>query len=208
MSNKILEKRFPATVTLDFTTFLNDKKVDGELYALFQEYSYADDQKRTIVNRKSLPTQVQMCEKLGIKSPKTLREHRNYLIKQGFIVEEEDHYVLPNAEEIFIKIPLETLQFLNDTLKEQVIKIYIYLSQRWKYKGTEFYFTKEDIANHIGLDVNNRRTYTIIENVLQCLSLLGLLTYESVYQINPTTGKSVPRMHLTSHSFQVKKIEG
>lgn len=35
MSSRILEKRFPATVTLDFTTFLNDKKVDGELYALF-----------------------------------------------------------------------------------------------------------------------------------------------------------------------------
>lgn len=33
------QKRFPANTTLDELTFLNDKKVNGELYALLQEIS-------------------------------------------------------------------------------------------------------------------------------------------------------------------------
>ena len=28
------QKRFPADTTLDFSTFLNDKKINGELYAI------------------------------------------------------------------------------------------------------------------------------------------------------------------------------
>lgn len=35
----MIEKRFPADTTLTSLTFLNDKKIDGELYALFQSMS-------------------------------------------------------------------------------------------------------------------------------------------------------------------------
>lgn len=31
----MVEKRFPANVSLELSTFLNDRKVDAELYALF-----------------------------------------------------------------------------------------------------------------------------------------------------------------------------
>ncbi len=46
-------------MSMDFMTFLNDKKVDGELYAIFQEHSFPeekDGEKRTIVKKKDLPT--------------------------------------------------------------------------------------------------------------------------------------------------------
>jgi hypothetical protein len=65
---------------------------------------------------------------LGIGSPKTLRTHVNYLINAGYVLEEKEGYFLPNKEDIYLNIPLKTLQFLNDTLKSQVIKIYIYLA--------------------------------------------------------------------------------
>lgn len=71
---------------------------------------------------------------IGIKSRTTLKTHLNYLIEKGYVVEEGDKYILPNQEEIFFMIPLDTLKFLNDALKEQVVKIYLYLGQRWKYK--------------------------------------------------------------------------
>ena len=45
----------PADPILENLTFLNDKKVDGELYAFLQSYSYPDEQKRTVVNKKDLP---------------------------------------------------------------------------------------------------------------------------------------------------------
>lgn len=78
-------KRFPADTTLDTLTFLNDKKINGELYAYLQElstYELGDLQEPiTFVNKKDMPKQSLMCETLGIKSPKTLRSHLNYLIE-------------------------------------------------------------------------------------------------------------------------------
>ena len=43
------------------------------------------------------------------------------------MIEEEDRYILPNKEDIYLLIPLATIQFIRDTLKEPVIKTYIYL---------------------------------------------------------------------------------
>lgn len=202
----MVEKRFPATVSLELTTFLNDKKVDGELYALFQEYSKPDDQKRTIVNKKDLPTQAEICKKLGIKSPKTYRAHRDYLMSQGYIVEYDKYYVLPNKEEIFFMIPLATLQFLNDTIKEQVIKVYIYLGQRWKYKK-DYSFTIKEIGQHIGIKVDNdMRAYAIVNNALLCLEKLGLIGYADYTEM--MDNKPVPRKRLTLFSFQIKELNG
>jgi hypothetical protein len=49
------KKRFPANTSLEVDTFLNNKKIDGELYAFLQRYSYPDEEKRTIVPKKNLP---------------------------------------------------------------------------------------------------------------------------------------------------------
>jgi predicted transcriptional regulator len=46
---------------------------------------------------------------LGIKSPKTLRNHLNYLIEKGYVIEEKDKYILPEMENIYFLIPLKTL---------------------------------------------------------------------------------------------------
>ena len=51
-----INKRFPADTTLKQETFLNNKKINAELYALLMTYSLPDDQKRTVVNKKDLPT--------------------------------------------------------------------------------------------------------------------------------------------------------
>ena len=45
----IIKKRFPADTSLEYTTFLNDKKVNAELYALLQTYSRPDSEERTII---------------------------------------------------------------------------------------------------------------------------------------------------------------
>lgn len=74
-----------------------------------------------------MPIQSKMCQMLGIKSPKTLKTHLNYLIEQGYIIEEEDRYILPEMESIYFLIPLLTLRYINDNCKEHIIKIYIYL---------------------------------------------------------------------------------
>jgi hypothetical protein len=50
-----------------------------------------------------------MCAILGIKSPKTLRAHLNYLIATNYIVEQDDRYELPEMESIYFLIPLSTI---------------------------------------------------------------------------------------------------
>lgn len=197
-----INKRFPANTSLDITTFLNNKKIDGELYAYLQSLSYPNDKKETIVSKKSMPTQAIICNALGIKSPKTYRSHLNYLIETGYVVDNGTEYYLPNQEEIFFLIPLDTLKFLNDCLKEQVIKIYIYLGQRWKYKQNDYTFTLEEIAEHIGIKIgNHQRNYDIINNALICLYNNGLIDYVEYFENNK------PRKRLTNFSLEYKHLD-
>lgn len=198
-----INKRFPADTTLKEQTFLNNKKINGELYALLLSYSYPDDQKRTVVMKKSLPTQATLCSQLGIKSPKTYRVHLQYLITLGYVIDESDRYFMPQKEDIFFNIPLETVKYLNDTMKEQVIKIYIYLGQRNKYKPNQYVFTIEEIAEHIGLKLDNHsRNYDIVNNALVCLKNNELIDYVEFYE-----GK-YPKKRLINFTFKVKNLKG
>ena len=126
-----------------------------------------------------------MCETLGIKSPKTLRGQFNYLIEQGYLIDEGDRYILPELENIYFLIPLNTLKYLNDNCKEHVIKIYVYLGQRYKWgeeRGKEYEFTLEEIGNHIGLKIkNSSRGYEVVNNALDLLSNSGLIDYVTFF---------------------------
>lgn len=185
------KKRFPANTTLDTTTFLNDKKVNGELYAYLQglsDYDLLDQEKKeyiTYVLKKKMPNQSKICDVLGIKSAKTYRSHLNYLIEQGYVIEEEDKYILPLVEDFYFLIPLKTLQYLNDNCKEHVIKIYIYLGERNRNslsKGSCYEFTLEELGQHTGIKVkNNSRAYEMINNALDLLCNSGLIDYISYF---------------------------
>lgn len=179
------EKRFPANVDLSTATFLNDKHINGELYALLQgksKYTLMEDGKyETYVLKKDMPTQAKMCEILDIKSPKTLKSHLNYLLEQGYVEEKENRYVLPEMENIYFLVPLATVKYLNDNCKDHVVKTYIYLGQRYKWsleRGIPYTFTLEEIGNHLGLKIkNSSRGYEIINNALDLLCNSGLIDY-------------------------------
>ena len=100
------------------------------------------------------------------------------------MIEEEDRYILPNKEDIYLLIPLATIQFIRDTLKEPVIKTYIYLGQKWKQKPN-YEFTYEEIAKHIGVKLaGNARGYTMIDNILTNLSNNGLIDLSEPYWVD------------------------
>ena len=188
LDEKEHRKRFPATVDLDTLTFLNDKKINGELYALLQsisKYTSTEQKRETYILKSDMPKQNKMCEILGIKSPKTLRSHLAYLIERGYIEEESDRYLLPEKENIYFLIPLNTLRYLSDNCKEHVIKIYVYLGQRYKWaisQGIQYEFTSEELGEHIGINIkNNSRGYEIINNALDLLYNSGLIDYVSFF---------------------------
>lgn len=204
----MVSKRFPADTALDELTFLNDKNIDGELYAYLQSRSMPVKSEEgcylTVVPKKSLPSQSEMCVALGIKSPKTLRNHLTYLLdRQYVILQENGDYLLPELENIYFLIPLHTLQYLNDNCREHIIKIYVYLGQRFKYalaQGRHYEFSLEELGSHIGIKVkNNSRGYEIINNALNLLYNSGLIDYCSFFD-----GKS-QKKKLTSFSFEVNK---
>lgn len=187
----MIEKRFPADTTLEAVTFLNDKSIDGELYAIFQSLSIpievSENSYETLVPKRSLPTQKKICEMLHIKSVKTYRSHLNYLIDKGYIQQKDDgDYVLPNCEDIYLKIPLETVEYLTLNCREHVVKIYIYLMQRWKYaklQGKFYKFTLKEIGEHVGLKIGNHSDgYKIINYALELLANSGLIEYEDTYE--------------------------
>jgi hypothetical protein len=135
-----------------------------------------------------------MAEKIGVKSTKTFRSHLMYLIDKGYVEDDDNRYILPNIEDIYLLLPLETIQFINDTIKESVIKVYIYLGQRYKFKK-DYVFTQEEIAQHLGLKLQgNPRCRQAIHNALDILQDVGLISFENFFD-----GKS-PRYRLLSWS--------
>ena len=168
---------------------MNNKKIDAELYALLQSISTSEDGV-TFVNKWDLPKQNEICEKIGLKTAKTYRSHLQQLIDCGYVVEdiENKRYILPNQEAIYLLLPLSTLQFLTDVMREYVIKLYIYLGQKWKNDlGREF--TYEELGQHIGIKLaGNPRGYTTIKNALLVLSNCGLIKVSEEYFVDK--GKS------------------
>ena len=159
------------------------------------------DEGVTVVAKIDLPTQAKMAEKIGVKSTKTFRSHLQYLIDTGYVEDYDDHYVLPNIEDIYLLLPLETIQFITDTIKESVIKVYIYLGQRWSYKKG-YVFTQEEIAQHLGMKLaGNPRARQMIHNALDILQDVGLISFENFFD-----GKS-PRYRLIGWSVYYKKTD-
>lgn len=70
-------------------------------------------------------------------------------------------------------MPLELLRFFVNTLKEPVLKTYIYLGQRYSYKPGEYVFTAKEICEHLGVDYS--RNYTRVADYLTVLEKLGLI---------------------------------
>lgn len=166
-------------------TFLTDKKINAELYSYLLSLSFPENGE-TIVKKSAIPKQETICKILGIKSKTTFRTHLNYLLETGYLIEkkEEKLYIIPRMEDVYANLPLETMQFIQDTVKEQVLKVYIYLGQRWKYKGAEYLFTQEEIAEHIGKACDNARGRECIRNILDALKKFGLINFTRQYEDN------------------------
>lgn len=206
---KIIHKRFPADTSLkneDVVTFLSDKRINGEMYAYFQKISQVDDNKNTYFLKKDLGKQIELAKKFNCGTTRTYRNHFNYLIEKEYLIPDEkdkNKYYLPKKENIYLLIPLETVEFLTNNCKEHVIKIYIYLGQRFKYSQEvlkrPYTFTLKELGEHIGITVeNNVKNATKVRNVLELLENVGLISYEHIYD------GIVPKHQLNEYSFLYK----
>ncbi len=204
----IIEKHFPADTSMEILTFLNNKNIDGRLYAYLQSKSMPimiekDGIKNyeTRVDKFEIGSQSDFCKAVKIKSTKTLRKYLNILINTGYVQDMGQYYLLPKKETIFFKIPLETLRFIQNTIKEDVIKIYIYLGQRYKYASInnfKYSFTLKEIAEHLGLSINSQNSRVFIKDGLDALMNNGLIEFVSYYE-----GR-IPKLRLINFSYDYK----
>ena len=204
----IIEKHFPADTSMEILTFLNNKNIDGRLYAYLQSKSMPimiekDGIKNyeTRVDKFEIGSQSDFCKAVKIKSTKTLRKYLNILINTGYVQDMGQYYLLPKKETIFFKIPLETLRFIQNTIKGDVIKIYIYLGQRYKYASInnfKYSFTLKEIAEHLGLSVNSQNSRVFIKDGLDALMNNGLIEFVSYYE-----GR-IPKLRLINFSYDYK----
>lgn len=103
---------------------------------------------------------------------------------------------------MYFKMEVATVRFLNNTVKKPVHKAYVYLGQRWNYKGAGYEFTLEELGAHIGKKPNNNSViYKELNDILLCLKNNGLIDYCSYYD-----GK-MKKMKLTMFTTRVKGIE-
>lgn len=201
---KKIEKSFPADTSMVkdekgnlIKTFLNDPKADAELYAYLLSMSRGIEGE-TRVYKDSLPIQsVIATEILHYKSRRTVINHLNYLKEQKYIIDQDKYYLLPNKEKMYFKIPQDLLSFFIDTVKEPVIKTYIYLGQRNNYKPNQYVFTLKEICEHLGLYY--QKNSEIIKNYLFILEQLELIKIVKFYE-----GKT-PKMRLINFSTELPK---
>lgn len=200
----IIEKHFPADTSMEMLTFLNNKDINGRLYAYLQSKSMPVEISKglyeTRVDKFDLGTQAAFCEAIQIKSPKTLRKHLNILMESGYLLDCGAYYVLVQKEDIFFKMPLDTLRFIQNTIKQDVIKIYIYLGQRYKFAATQdnkYSFTIKEIVEHLGLGLNDK-SRNFVKDGLDALMNNGLIKF-----VGYREGRA-PRLRLVDFSYQHK----
>ena len=200
----VIEKHFPADTGMEMLTFLNNKDIDGRLYAYLQSKSMPvkmqDGNYETRVDKFELGTQSDLCAAIKVKSPKTLRKHLSILIETGYLRDKQGYYVLVQKEDIFFKIPLDTLRFIENIIPEDVIKIYIYLGQRYKYAlslGLKYSFSIKEIVEHLGLSVSDK-SRNFVKDGLDALMNNGLIKFVSYRD-----GKT-PKLRLVDFSFEYK----
>lgn len=184
-----MEKRIP--MTKEF----NKKSVNDWLYGYLQSISYVDDNEKTFVykgnvNISDITSKIPSNE--FDKPPSRSKISRDFsrLIRLGFLKETKvqglkgnivDAYELPyDKQQLYKLIPIDTLIYILSIGSQNLIKIYVYLLNKyqWKAQTNDTYrFTyKELIQECLGLkSVTNSRDYTIVRNCLDALIKLKLI---------------------------------
>lgn len=190
-----MEKRIP--MTKEF----NRKSVNDWLYGYLQSVSTIDGEKRTIVykdkiNLSELALIAPKNEKNRPPSKSKMSRDFNKLIALGFVSEIKvigvkgnvvDVYELPyDKQELYKLIPLDTLSYLLDVCTINVIKIYIYLLNKyqWKIKENDYYRFSlgELIKECLGMkSTTNGRDYILVQNCLDALIKFGLINISKDY---------------------------
>ena len=206
--------------------FMEDKKLYDGVWGFFQMNSYKDKEGNTIVykTKDTTPTGIFNSIKRIVEykngKPKynislsTVKRNIDLYKRLGLIWEgkttdlygnEVDCYFLQNEFKYYELIPYDTLRFLLNSTNGVVIKIYVYLLNKYKWKGNGYQFTKKELGECVGY-TNNKNTNTMIDDILLNLKNNGLINWVE-YWDTTKDGKPTPKHKLTFVGTTVKGME-
>lgn len=215
-----IKKRIP--VKGELYTRKGKTVANDSLYGYYQSISTTDGN-LTFIYKDLIPSYEKIGEIIGRSSDgykkmsksKVCRDHK-FLLKVGLIKEDtyKDLYgnkrqiiVLPQLEEIYQLIPLETLKYLVDISSQDTIRIYTYLLNR--SKGIKNYtFTIKSLLEMLGYkETRQTRDYNRIKNILNNLHNNELIKIRKTYVKCDKSGIGViPCYILEDVSFNYKKV--
>ena len=155
-----------------------DKKYNDLLYGVLQEMSYLEDKNR-YVNKKDINF-TSLSGRINLSRQTTSSKFKN-LIALGLIeyIEEEQRYKLNYLDKTLCSlVPYDTLRAINNTLSQNAISIFVYLLKRYIANGEKEYIViMGQMKKFIGIAVSTSSNNCIITDILNILSLIGLVEY-------------------------------
>lgn len=157
--------------------YLSSKQYCDMLYCYMQVKSDFDEQKKERYILKKDWKHAAVARDLSL-SRQTVSNKLKQMIELKLIEELDDRYIIITLpKEIAELLPFETMRILTNTVKENVISVFIYLLIRYRAEKKEFPFTLRQVKVFIGLGESRSNDY-IITDILLVLERLGLLQYE------------------------------
>jgi hypothetical protein len=160
-----------------------DKKYSDLIYGVLQEMSDVeeiDGVKKRFVDKKQVSF-ASLESRLGIARQTISTKFKN-LIKLGLIEEDaaaKRYWLKYLDKSICSLVPFETLRKLNNTLSNNAISLFVYLLNRYIANGEkEYCATMAQMKEFIGIATSTTSNNDVINDILQVLTLLGLMKTE------------------------------
>lgn len=110
-------------------------------------------------------------------SRQTLSKRVKELIKEGVIIENDDHYIIPKPE-YYYDIEAETARKIINTLKENAVKVYVYLLGWYNHcqaSRSVYNFSYDHLCEVIGYSKQQSSNREQIGDIIDILERLGLV---------------------------------
>lgn len=134
----------------------------------------------------------------SVITTRNCRNHLNSLIAKGIVIHDEEHmrYIFPhNGFKKYQPVNNAMLYYLIITSNMNVIKVYIYLLNKWLWKNKNnepYYFTLKELREALGYSgSNNEGVDAALRTILFSISKQGIIDATPTYLvINPNTPPS------------------
>lgn len=202
-------------------------KIDDLLYGFLRGLStvrpqVGDQEAREYLPIKQYEKNKRLIANLCGCSTKTIKRHLDRLFDNGLLEEgvetlngkDVSVYWLPPIEGRYQIVEQDMVKYLVSTNSPNVIKIYIYLLNKYKWKrqtNEKYIFTKEELARALGYSESTRTSelYTMLNNVIMSLTLEGLISFRKIQcEIeNCDRHKTTERMELVYVCEKFEELE-